>query len=65
MTTNWSLTDKPEFQALLKEKDRLKNQSIVKLFSEQPNRANELTIAQAGVELDYSRNAIDTHGSHP
>ena len=62
MTSDWSLTDKPEFQALLKEKDRLKNQSIVKLFSEQPNRANELSIAQAGIELDYSRNAIDTQG---
>ena len=53
MTSNWSLIDKPEFQALLKEKDRLKNQSIVKLFSEQPNRANDFTITQADIELDY------------
>ena len=62
MTSNWSLIDKPEFQALLKEKDRLKNQSIVKLFSEQPNRANDFTITQADIELDYSRHAIDTQG---
>ena len=62
MTSEPALTDKPEFQALLKEKDRLKNQSIVKLFSEQPNRANELTVAQANIELDYSRHAIDSQG---
>ncbi len=62
MISNSLLTEKPEFNALLKEKSRLKSLSIANIFAEEPTRAYDLAIAGAGIELDYSRHAIDKKG---
>lgn len=53
-----SLIDLPQWQSLLDHYQLIESTTLRKLFADDPNRAEEMTLEAAGLMLDYSKNRI-------
>jgi glucose-6-phosphate isomerase len=52
------LTQRHEWQALLKHYETIKGASLRQLFADDPKRSERFTLAEVGLYLDYSKNHI-------
>lgn len=57
-STSAPLTEKPEWHALLQQKQQLENVFMRDLFQTDPQRADRYLIKGAGLTLDFSRNRL-------
>ena len=53
------LTELPEWQSLARHATRLQGISLRKLFADDPERAERLSLDAAGIHLDYSKHRVD------
>jgi glucose-6-phosphate isomerase len=58
MTSTVPLTDRPAWKALEKHYEQIKGTHLRKLFAEDPNRGERLSVQAEGLYLDYSKNRI-------
>jgi glucose-6-phosphate isomerase len=59
-----ALTSSPEWQQLSALAEQIKSQHMRDLFAADPLRAQKLTLAACGIELDYSKNLVTEHVLH-
>jgi len=56
--TNSSLTARPAWKVLVAHHKKIRDVHLRKLFADDPNRGERLTVEAAGIFLDYSKNLI-------
>jgi len=54
------LTDTPTWRALVAHQAKIKDAHLRQLFADDPTRAEKFTAEGAGIQLDYSKNRIDS-----